>query len=157
MSQAKAKLSEIDVYCGNEPTFAGLAGWVFEQTVQHCLARELQAQGLVTGIEEQTSLGGRARADLTIGRLAIELKTRGLFGAKDVERYAKYRAAAEHRGYRYLFVTMQETHVPYRDGIIKAVGKDNVFVLGDGDQWSRLVDVVAAHLRKREDAQQSDP
>ena len=95
LKQAKAYLATLKVYCGKEPVFAGLSGWVFEQTIQHCIWGELENKGAKLTIAEQVSLGGRAKADLAVGNVAIEIKMSGLFGLGDVHRYRQYRRAAE--------------------------------------------------------------
>ena len=38
---AKAKLSDLEVFCGHAPNFGGLSGWVFEQTVNTVFRRSL--------------------------------------------------------------------------------------------------------------------
>ena len=53
---AKTKLAELPIYCGHEPTFAGLHGWVYEQTIQFCLLEELSEYGLKPDVEEQARL-----------------------------------------------------------------------------------------------------
>ena len=54
---AADKLKQISVYCGNEPSFTGLNGWVFEQTIQYCIKKELKAKKIKTEIIEQAKLG----------------------------------------------------------------------------------------------------
>ena len=91
LKRAKLNLSKLKVFCGRKPNFAGLSGWVFEQTIQHCIKKELKVKRFAVEIAEQVSVGGRAKADLTVGKAAIEIKTSGLFGLSDVRRYRKYR------------------------------------------------------------------
>jgi hypothetical protein len=148
MKQAKANLAKLKVYCGREPNFAGLSGWVFEQTIQHCIRKELAAAEVRAEIAEQVSLGGRAKADLTIGKVAVEIKTSGLFGIADVQRYGKYRKAAEAKGFRYVFLTWGENYRPYRDGIIKALGKANVFYLNETGEWERFISMLKRQNQK---------
>jgi hypothetical protein len=54
---AADKLKQIPVYCGNEPSFTGLNGWVFEQTIQYCIKKELKAKRIKTETIEQAQLG----------------------------------------------------------------------------------------------------
>ena len=141
--QAQNKLTEIDVFCGQKAKFAGLSGWVFEQTIAHCIIQELKAKGVNADVREQVSLGGRAKADLAIGAVAIELKTSGLFGMGDVERYRKYKNASEVQGFRrYLYLTWEETFLPYKDGLDQALGKNNVFYLKNNGEWQRVISVI---------------
>lgn len=143
---ARKRLTELPVYCGNEPTFGELHGWVFEQTVQWCLLRELAALGLKPKVEEQVKLVGRAKVDFRIGRVMVELKSGGLFSMADVGKYRRYRQTAESLGYRYLFVSKYEDCERYRPGIQKGIGRGNVFVLNQPDHWKRFVQAVRKEL-----------
>ncbi|KAF0219200.1 MAG: hypothetical protein FD174_2286 [Geobacteraceae bacterium] len=138
--QAREKLREIDVFCKNDPSFAGLSGWVFEQTIQHCIQKELKARGIDIEVTEQVPLKGRAKADLGIGKFAvIEVKTSGLFGMGDVERYKKYKEAALEQGFeRYLYLTWSENHPPYKIGLNEALGVENIFYIENTSEWSRF-------------------
>lgn len=147
LKQAKQKLQEIEVFCGREAGFAGLSGWVFEQTIRHCIQIELATRGKKPEILEQESLGGRARADLAVGKVAVEVKTSGLFGLADVQRYEKYKKAAEAKGFqKYVYLTWEETFAPYRDGLNLALGLDNVFYLKNSGEWARFIDVLNKHV-----------
>lgn len=148
LEQARFKLTEIEVFCGEEPGFAGLNGWVFEQTIRYCIARELEAKGVNLRIDEQVSLGGRAKADLHVGNTVIELKTSGLFGLSDIERYGRYRDQAHDKGFnRYLYLTWDEKYKPYRTGLDLALGKENVFHISEEDEWERFIDVIISTNR----------
>ena len=142
LRQAKANLAGLKVHSGVQPRFAGLNGWVLEQTIQHCIRREMKAVGVELPINEQVGLGGRAKVDLVVGQVAIEIKAGGLFGLDDVRKYRQYRKLAEQGGYRYMFVTGAESHKPYRDGIIDALGPASVVFLDEPGQWERFVDAV---------------
>lgn len=88
---AKAALASLEFCCSEEPSFQGLSGWVFEQTVQDCLRKQLNALGIRAEIQEQATLAGRARADLLIGSaVAIEIKAKGLFDKNAASRYCRY-------------------------------------------------------------------
>jgi hypothetical protein len=151
LAQAKKNLSNVSVFCGREPSFSGLSGWVYEQTVQYCIRRELKAFGIKADIQEQLSLVGRAKADLAVNRVAIEIKSRGLFGMTngDFQRHRKYQKAAKAKGYNYVFVTSGEGSQIYRRGIIRALGHKNVFFLDKAGDWSRLIHLLV--LRKKSD------
>lgn len=149
---AKASLGTLEVFCGNDCKIGGLSGWVFEQTIQYCLQKELKVKGLQPIITEQCSLGGRAKADFAIGNFAIEIKLAGLFGMDQVEKYRRYREAANKRGLKYLFFSTAESCIPYRKGIIKALGAENVFFLDEPKDWRRFVNRIVAeigHSRQR--------
>jgi hypothetical protein len=133
------KLAEIPVFCGNEPSFTGLSGWVFEQTIQYCLRRELKARKVEVEIAEQEKLQPRIKADLIIGCAVIEIKQSGLYTRSAITKYEKYRKAANTRGLEYLFVTGGERYQPYRDGISKALGKENAFFLDTNGEWKRFI------------------
>ena len=146
--QAKRSLGKIGVCCGDEPDFAGLNGWVFEKTILSCILEELVVKGIARKVEEQFSLGGRARADLKIGSVAIEIKVSGLFSFDDIQKYGKYRKAAEKQGLQYFFLSREESYAPYRRGIIKVIGKENVFYLSDKGEWSRFVTRLIQCVKK---------
>jgi hypothetical protein len=147
LKQAKNHLSKLSIFCGRDASFAGLGGWVFEQTIQHCIRKELSAKLIKASVDEQVSLGGRAKADLLVGSIAIEIKSGGLFGATDIDRYRKYRKAAKAKGYKYIFISREETYKPYRDAIIKALGKKNVFFLNKPGEWHRVIDFLTFQLK----------
>jgi hypothetical protein len=146
---AQNKIREIPVYSGWPPEISGLHGWVFEQTIQYCLLRELREKGLTPKPQEQFKLCGRARADLKLNHILVEIKTSGLFGMADVQKYRKYRNWAEspEQGFRYLFLTDDETYGPYKTGIIDAVGLENVFFLEQPGDWQRFVETVTKELK----------
>jgi hypothetical protein len=144
---AKTLLRKLEVFCGNDCEVGGLSGWVFEQTIQYCLQKELKAQGIQQSIREQCGLGGRAKADLAIGSVAIEIKSKGLFGVADVERYGRYKQAATQRGLQYFFLTLEESHQPYRQAITESLGRDNVFFLrNERGDWGRFVNGILAEI-----------
>jgi hypothetical protein len=143
LAEAEEKLSSLDVAEGRRPNAGGLNGWVFEQTVRYCLARELRARGHPPQMREQVPLGGRAKIDLLLGRAAIELKSRGSFGARDLK-YSSYRESVEKQGWVYLYLTMQETHAPYRAATESAFGSERAFFLDTQGDWARFVGTVIA-------------
>jgi hypothetical protein len=145
LKQAITKLGEIEVFSGENPRFSGLSGWVFEKTILHCIKAELKEKGINRGIKEQASLGGRAKADLAVGSVAIELKTSGLFGKSDAERYGKYKNAAKENGYpRYIYLTWNETSFEYKQGLNLALGENNVFYLETPGEWERFISALLA-------------
>jgi hypothetical protein len=140
--QAATLLSSL--FGGHVPNLGTLHGWVFEQTIQYCLRKELHAGGIAADIREQIPLVGRAKADFGIECFAVEIKLAGLFGLGDAERYRRYRQAAEGKGFEYLFVSTTESVVAYRTAIVKALGEENVFFLDEPKDWGRFVARIAA-------------
>ena len=142
--EAKELLARLGVYSGRSPSFTGLSGWVFEQTIQHCIREELRSRELTTEPVEQVGLGGRVKVDLLVGGIAIEIKTSGLFGRDEIPKYEKYQSEADTRGYRYVFLSRGET--TYRTGIIKALGQDNVVMLDGHGEWERFIGIITDDL-----------
>ena len=139
---AVRKLKEIKVFCGNDPSFSGLGGWVFEQTIQYCLRRELKARKVKIEIAEQVKLKPRIKVDLRVGKAVIEIKGSGLFNTSDIAKYRQYREAANDVGLEYLFITGGERYQPYRDGITKALGSENTFFLDTNSEWRRFINRI---------------
>lgn len=132
---------------GDPPSIAGLNGWVFENVVRECLLMELRAMGYAPRPLEQVRLVGRARIDLVIGDAAIELKARGSFGPGDAK-YSSYRDAVERSGRRYLYLTLQESHAPFRAVTEDVFGAGRSFFLDTPGDWKRFVECVAAGLAR---------
>lgn len=139
LTVAKQKLSEIKVFCGTEPSFSGLNGWVFEQTIQYCLRKELEARKVRAEIKEQVKLKSRVKVDIGIGKVVIEIKQSGLFNSPDIDKYKRYRKFACDKGLEYLFVSGGESYQPYKDGVIKAIGQENAFFLDKDGEWERFI------------------
>jgi hypothetical protein len=133
----------------NEPS-CFVFSTVFEQTLQFCIREELADHGLYPDAEEQVAIGGRAKADLRLAHILLEVKARGLFGMSDVQKYGRYQERAEAQNYRYLFVTASETYEPYRRGIIDTLGHSNVFILAVSGDWERLVTTIVQELNCEE-------
>jgi hypothetical protein len=147
---AKGLLKTIPIFCGAEPKFTGLSGWVFEQAVLYCIQQELEKMQIAVKPQEQVSLSGRATVDLLIGKTAIEVKTSGLFSANEIEKYKKYQAIAKERGWRYVFLSIGET--TYQARIIEALGTDDVILLEKLEEgkwkpnvgeWARFILIIA--------------
>jgi hypothetical protein len=140
LSAARQLLASLSVAEGREPTIKGLNGWVYEQTIRHCLSKELMACGISPIMQEQVPLYGRAKIDLLVGRVAVEIKALGSFG-DDARKYSKYRTKVEDKGWTYCYLTRSETHQPYRLAAEEAFGKERAFFLDiqDEDDWERFV------------------
>ena len=104
-----------------------------------CIRRELTARKLKADIKEHVCLRGRAKADLKVNNVAIEIKHNGLFGSSDAAKYRDYRKAATTNGWSYLFITRSESYPPYRTGITEALGRENVFFLDRKGDWKRFM------------------
>jgi hypothetical protein len=147
LGSAEKALKRLQVFSGRSPTFTGLTGWVFEQTIQYCLRSDLEARGLSFTIEEQAKLGARGKADLLLGRVAIEVKLSGLFSEAGIATYRKYSKLAHKARLDYLYITGGERYKHYRDGVASAVGPQNVFFLDTPREWNRFVNRVVALLK----------
>ena len=64
LTQAKGLLKHLEICRDREPRFSALSGWVFEQTIRHCMCEELGQMGIFVEPEEQFGLGRRVKADL---------------------------------------------------------------------------------------------
>jgi len=133
------RLKKIPVFCGADPEFRGLSGWVFEKTIRFCLEMELKAAKVKIPIAEQFKLGSRAKADLCIGPVLVELKLSGFFSGDASEKYRRYRAQAARDGYSYLFFSGMESHLPYRGIAKKTFGANNTFYLDSSKDWQNFI------------------
>jgi len=141
LNKAKQALRNLDFVCGVELDFKGLNGWVFEQTIRKCLIDELVDKLQSYDVREQETLKGRATVDLVLGRAAIEIKSGGLF-KDESEKYAKLRTAAIGKGWEYLYITRDETYVPFKESAKKAFGEDKAFFLNEEGTWMKFVEKV---------------
>lgn len=135
---ARQQLACLLVAEGREPNTTGLTGWVYEQTIRYCLWQELLSLGLSPEVKEQVRLYGRAKIDLMVGRVAIEIKALGSFG-DDTEKYERYRAKVEEKGWKYLYLTRSETYDPYRRVAVQTFGKERTFFLDTEGDWVRFI------------------
>src|SRR5208337_2532068 len=148
LRKAKECLASLAFCCSASPSFGGLTGWVFEETIHHCLAKELSFLGTQAKIGSQEALEGRSKVDLVVGqRVAAEIKEKGLFDRNAADRYGRYMRSARTKGYSYLYLTREETYQPYREAIKKAVGRRNAFFLDRPGEWARFVQQIVKELR----------
>jgi hypothetical protein len=141
LSNAKLVLQDLDFAGAGNISFKGLNRWVFEQTLRQCLKEELIDKSKIYDIQEQVILKGRATADLVVGRVAIEIKSRGLF-MDESEKYAKLRTAANDKGWDYLYIALDESHAPLKISTRNAFDDDKSFFLDEASSWSRFVDKI---------------
>lgn len=143
LSHAIASLQANPVARGRKPSFQGLNGWIYEQTIRSCLEDELQAVGLSLPIKDQQALRGRAKVDLFVGdATAIEIKAGGIFG-DDAEKYRKYCAIARNeRKWTYLYVTRIETYKPYYEATKEVFWHNSAFFLNEENGWRDFVAAV---------------
>jgi len=144
---ARQQLASLPVAEGREPNIKGLNGWVYEQTIHYCLCQELQSHGLTPKVDEQVTLFGRAKIDLMVDRVAIEIKALGSFG-NDTKKYNKYRAKVEEKGWRYFYLTRSETYNPYRSEVVSTFGKERAFFLDTKGDWARFVKEVERYCNE---------
>ena len=76
---AKQKLAEVPVCAGNDPDFTGLRGWIYEQSIQFCIKRELNSENITADIEEQFKLEGRVRTHIQAKRGCNPVRTNDSF------------------------------------------------------------------------------
>lgn len=141
LSHARQLLSSLPVAEGRQPTTKGLNGWIYEQTIRHCLCEELKELGMVPTIEEQVPLYGRTRVDLLVGKVAIEIKALGIFG-NDARKYRGYRSKAEKNGWCYFYLTRGESYLPYRVSMQSTFEKERAFFLDTEGDWERFMKEV---------------
>lgn len=147
LSGARQLLASLPVAEGRQPTTKGLNGWVYEQTVRHCLCEELKELGLAPTIEEQVRLYGRTKVDLLVGKVAIEIKALGIFG-NDARKYSGYRAKAEENGWIYFYLTRGESYRPYRISMQSTFGEARAFFLDTEGDWERFVSEIIRNLNQ---------
>ena len=143
LTEAKQRLSLLTVAEGRNPNFRGLNGWVFEQTIRHCLSEELMEFGQYPTVEDQVPLYGRVKIDMLIGKIAIEVKGAGSFGKADDKKYSDYRVKVEEKGWIYYYVSGIETYSPYRRATKSTFGRERTFFLDTEGEWQRFVKAVA--------------
>lgn len=142
LSLAAIGLETIPIARGRKPSFQGLNGWVYEQTIHSCLEDELLLQNISLPITQQKTLKGRAKVDLFVGlNTAIEIKAGGIFG-DDSEKYKKYCSIAAEIGWTYLYITKRETHKPYYEATKAVFGDDSAFFLNEETGWEDFVNAV---------------
>lgn len=145
LTDARQRLASLPVAEGREPNIQGLNGWVYEQTIHHCLTEELKMLGLSPEIKEQVPLYRRAKIDLLVGNVAVEIKAKGSFGDDD-KKYSGYRDEVKKKGWVYCYLTGSETHPPYRTATKSAFGKRSFF-LDEGGDWERFVREVVENIK----------
>ncbi|MEK6776609.1 MAG: hypothetical protein AABY87_07005 [bacterium] len=145
LSRAYQLLASLPVAEGRQPTTKGLNGWVYEQTIRHCLCEELKELRLAPTIEEQVRLHGRTKVDLLVGKVAIEIKALGIFG-NDTRKYSGYRAKAEENGWSYFYLTRGESYRPYRVSMQSTFGKERAFFLDTAGDWERFVSEIISNF-----------
>jgi hypothetical protein len=151
-TEARDRLASLSVAGGRPPTVSGLNGWVYEQTIRSCIECELQGDHPNLKIEEQVQFLKRSKLDLVIGLVAIEVKSAGLFGQADADKYRRYRKAVESSGKHFLYITSYETHIPYRELTVDIFGEDRAFFLDSSGTWERFIKTVLGLLTEAEQA-----
>lgn len=140
---AVGSLAKLPITKGREPKFQGLNGWVYEQTLRSCLEDELERIGITLSISEQVKLKGRAKADLLVGRTAIEIKAGGLFG-DDSEKYGRYKKFTNEMNIAYLYITRHETYRPYYLATQSVFGEAHSFFLSEKGTWERFISTLVS-------------
>jgi len=148
LAEARDRLASLSVAGGRPPIVSGLNGWIYEQTIRSCIECELQEHLPNLNIEEQVRFLKRSKLDLVIGPVAIEVKSAGLFGKADAEKYRRYRKAVESSGKHYLYITSYETHLPYRELTVEIFGEDRAFFLDSSGSWEKFVKTILGLLNE---------
>jgi hypothetical protein len=143
LKRACSLLTGLEIAEGREPETNGLKGWIYEQTIRYCLSQELASLGKKPEISEQVKLKGRAKVDMLMGKVAIEIKANGLYSKNDSEKYQGYRKIVEENGWVYFYLTRSESYESYRDGAKMAFDKNRAFFLDRTGDWERFVKAVS--------------
>lgn len=147
LDKACKLLATLPVAEGREQKIKGLSGWVFQQTIRYCLSRELRSLGLSPEFREEVPLVNKAKVDLLVGGVvAIEIKSRGGFNKGYTEKYKRYKAEAEKRGWVYFYLTGSESYEPYRKEAISTFGEDRAFFLDKKGDWARFINEIVKIL-----------
>jgi hypothetical protein len=147
-AQAYKLLESLDVAHGKPTKIRGLSGWVFEQTVRSGIEAELKKKKIKCEISEQVSIGGRAKIDLVIGNVALEIKVSGFYDNIE-EKYSEYRKRIEKKGLAYFYVTLYEDWLPNLKMAARVFGSKKVFVLSNPRDWKRLVSELVKCQKKQ--------
>ncbi|MEN6622134.1 MAG: hypothetical protein ABFD50_11360 [Smithella sp.] len=143
--EIQRQLQNLPVYCGGEPNFPGLAGWIFEQTIQHCLRRELEEMNLDVEIEEQI-ISEAANIDLLIGNTAIDVNPGRPFSEEDISKYVNNQIEAKRRNWSYIFIILYENDS--ESTIVDALGKENtIFLQNHNGEWEHFVNTITDRLK----------
>jgi len=154
LNDARSALQKLKVARDSDPSFAGLNGWVFEQTIKYCLTQELLNQGVKPIITDQPRIQGKKRCDLAIGLIRLEIKVSGLYNTPDKngEKLAEYRRICEEKGWIYMLFSCRETYEKNRKKYTEVLGEENVFILScklgsySKGEWSRFIERTRALL-----------
>ena len=152
LKKAKNLLKKLEVFCGDEPKFNGLDGWVLEKTIQHCIREELKKKRITHNIVEQFGLGGKSKVDLKVGNVAIEIKKSGFYDSRNkVSKQCRdrRRAANKNGASRYVVMSLKGTHSPLWKTIRRVIGRKNTFCLffknkQQKDEWKRFIDLLCS-------------
>jgi hypothetical protein len=146
LKEAENALGRLRFCRSHAAKFFGLTGWVFEQSIQDCICQELEAQNISPPTREQERLVGRAKVDLLVGSVAIEIKAHNVWDRKAAPRYQKYQSDARSKGYTYLFISGREEYLPFRELMLEALGRENAFFLDQPGDWDRFVERILREL-----------
>lgn len=145
--QAQNKLKELEIFCGEEPKFLGLNGWVFEKTIQSCIREEFRNQNIIANFTEQFPIESRKKVDLKINNVCLDIKVSGLYDKKEIKKHEERRNIIKSQNMEYIFLTGQETHEPYEKGIISIFGNEYSFFLFNRqreNEWQRFIDKLVS-------------
>lgn len=115
----------------------GLNGWIFEQTLRCVVEEELKREKIQYYIREQETIEGRAKVDLIINRVAIEIKLSGFYSNVE-EKYVRFRQRLEERGLIYFYVTLYEEYERNFEVAKRVFGANRAFILIKPGDWERF-------------------
>lgn len=141
-----AKLESLSFTSSSPDKIRGLNGWVFEQIVLRSIKRDLKKAKIDCAISEQESIGGRARVDLLVGNVAVEIKVSGYMDNVE-QKYTRYRRLIERKGWVYFYVTLYEGYDPYVKMAERIYGPNRFFILSQDEAWNRFSEQLISTIR----------
>lgn len=155
MAEVKKAFSSLS-FKQTEPIDKLLKGWVFEQTISNCLQEEFNnklkiiQQYKLSTLEIQEKIKSRAVVDLVVdygeNKIFIEIKHSGVFKEEDIDKYDKYRKLIESNGFKYFYLSKEETYRPYKEKCKTRFGIDNAFFLDEQEDWERFINSIKKAL-----------
>lgn len=145
-TEALKLLGSLKVAHGTPRKILGLDGWVFEQTVRCAIEEELGKERIQYKIKEQEPIVGKAKVDLLIGNVVLEIKVSGFYS--DVEdKYSRYRKKLEEKGLVYFYVTLYEDYARNIEVAQRVFGSNRTFILKHSGEWERFLTELIGSLK----------
>jgi hypothetical protein len=145
--EALKLLASLEVAHGRPRKILGLDGWIFEQTVRRAIEEELKKENIHHEITEQAPIVGKAKVDLIVGCVAIEIKVSGFYSDVE-EKYIKYKKNLEEKGLEYFYITLYETYSRNIEVARRVFGLNRMFILSNPGEWERFSKELVGRLKK---------